>query len=819
MSLIAALESQGYSREKLKKRFEDDGLRTSQSPKDLKLVMLMERHSSRVRDALAENARDARTFAAIDRAYDISQEQISQTIMQGLIDKDYATEEVQSAIKTWKLHALVVDVFDDKGVPVLARDGSRQKALNLPVFFNIFVPITVAYTKARWAKLWKDRDTVPLYKVDPAANSLESHLVGKIITAELAKESDQMGHRETERDVILPTLLYSYAWTFTASDYEIDYSYSKDGSAEPVKYVVREGIKFIIPHSSKVIFDRSAPMTSINTDTGVRWCGYWSVVPFSTIDNDKFWNTEKIAMSGNSNSQWMRPENWKLYTEFYPCTLKFPDSITNAADFNIREDCWYTRTEHQEAAVQLVTLFDKIVPKECGLYDCDVAVWHRFVYAGDGTVIDCVPISYTPAAVDTYDFDPNRRRNTSLTQEIVPFQDMIQNLLTQSMLSVKQNLSTVVFYDSSMIDAKWLDVIRNLGEKRFRSTVYIPYNKKRYEDARTAPEKIFQNSDQPKHNVSELFTAISTVLTILERVLGYSPQEVGAAASHEQSATETAITDANTNNRIALTSSFMDAGRNARARMVYESWFEYGTKAIDIELTGLTPPQLDALEKLGFKVDPIASTKSIKLTGKRSLAHLYSIARDRSANERANDAKTAQAMMQVLGAAAGNPALLQAMGPDTFVKRMGEVWDYADIPSDWRLDLDHAQPQPPAADQLKQAFEQNNAQMQGDIKTHVIAPIAQAMQKIGQGQQQLTTEVGHHEEILRDLLMKVNGIMQIAAHANVPLPPMAHPGIPQVQPDIRPLPPGINPQIPISIPGGLPDPMPVALPMPGTERP
>lgn len=727
MGFISALKAKGYDPEKLKKLFESDDLETSSDPKKVKAKELMERHRALVRDGIDESYRNAHFYWAIDKSFDAGQQQITPTVMRTLMGKKATDPGVIDTIKQWGLERIIVDGKEDAS-------GAKAKVLDLPVFFDVLVPLVTSYLKARQAKLWSMRNTVPLYKYSPASPTTTNHSVCEVITNEIARDAENMGYRSLERDVILHTLMYGFAWSFPREDYFIQKSlWSETEKGTPEEFVSRQGIRWDLIHPTKVFWDRTCPANSINTDTGVSWMGYWSVIPYRNIDNDQFWNKDKIVVSNRSNSSWARPDGWRVYNELYPCALKFPSAWGAEGNDNQRDDKWYTR-QLADNALQLVTLFEKLKPKDHGLYDCEIEVWHRFMYAGDGTLIGCVPFAFTPGTVNLYDSDPNRSRNTSLALELVPFQDHIGNLLSQYLLSVRQNLINCCFFNAEQVNPDSIMLLKQLSAEKLATTNFIPFKKHQLSQMGTNVDQAFHVPNFPRHDVSGLVQAINTFISAMERMLGFSPQEVGAAASHEQSATEVAVIDGGTSARLDLTSSYCDDGYMARQRIAYEAWYEYGTKQIDQEMGGLTEVQIDALKKVGFKVEIVPNSKLVTITGKRNLADVDSFIQYRSPKDRFNDGKVAIAMIQALQMIMGNPELVQTYGVNFLMQRFNQILEYSGVPGDWRFNMDTAQSNSGGITaQMQQMLQQNNAQISQELQKGIIDPIGQKLQSLEQG--------------------------------------------------------------------------------------
>jgi len=758
MSLLKALAGMGYDPEKLKKIFEDPTLESTpdtdeseEGSKKLKTKRMIDSQRQFVRDALDANFRDAQYFYAIDRAYDIAQEQCSPTLARCLFgSKDGlpASSEVLSAVKNWNMEKLI----EEREI-----NGKKQQVLNLPIFFNIFFSLVASYTKVRWSKLWTDRDVVPLYRYEAAAPTITNNAVCKVITQEIAVQAEAMDYRGIERAILLPMLLYGYAWAFPRCDWFRSYSYW--GTGKDDRYLVREGIQWEIVHPTKTLIDRAYPMTSINSDTGMSRMGYWSIVPYSELHgNDKYWNQGKISMqSPNTDLSWSNLAGWRTYQEIYPCTMKFQPATGCCGDrINQREDRWYGDQNMQEG-VQIVSLFAKIVPKDCGLYDCPDPIWHRFIYAGDGTVISCVPYPYTPGTVDVYDYDPNRARNSSLSMELLPFQDQIGNMFTQHILSVKSNLTNVIFADEDLLPPSALEMMRNMGKDRYVATNFIPYKGSLLERQGTSVEKAIFPASFPKHNVFETIGAINLMISIMERTLGFSSQEVGSAASHQQSAAEVTIIDSGTGTRTQLTGSFADSGWMARMQAAYDGWMEFSERDINTELTGMSQSQIEALKEVGFSVEKVANTSTVRIKGPKEKAEIFTFAQFRSPKDRSPDAKVAVVMMQAIQAVMSNPTLVQQFGPDVLLKRFNEILDYIGVPGDWRFTSEDAKPQPSSEENIAAQIAENNKVVSEDIN----ATIVPKLQQLDQGQQALAQQGAASAEQSQQLAQAIQVIQAL----------------------------------------------------------
>src|SRR5690606_5801128 len=79
----------------------------------------------------------------------------------------------------------------------------------------------------------------------------------------------------------------------------------------------------------------------------------------------------------------------------------------------------------------------------------------------------------------------------------------------------------------------------------------------------------------PQGDAVAVVNAINTMLGIVERVIGFTAQEVGTTGSHIQTAEEIRVMTDFANNRIALTDAFIDSSVSAQKTQVYGGVMNY----------------------------------------------------------------------------------------------------------------------------------------------------------------------------------------------------------------------------------------------------
>lgn len=822
---LRALEKHGYDPKKLEEKFtltREERMKTEDGEK---INAIIDLHTQRISVAVLRNLNDARHWYAIDTAYDINNRQISPTLMWGMMDGSKKPEEILSCFKEWGLTSMLTPFLDNAGAWPNGLDGKpRSTKLDLPIFFNVFIPVVAAYHKIRWAKLWNDRDVDPLYKYSPARLTNDAMLKCEMVTNRIQRMSQDMGYASVERDSIFKMLLYGAAINFPREPYysvkQKFYIENDEGVEELQDKVIQEGVRFHLPHISRTFWDLSAPLHTLNSDTGIAFFGHWQMERLQEIMANKYyWNIDKLTWGEN---QWPTSPAWKIYQELYPCMANFPtfNYTAGTGDQDREKKAFIYHRTTPDAGVNITVMFDKIIPADSGLYDYPYPVWHRFIYGAQGTVLHCQPFGYTPGCAYLYDYDADRARGSSLGLELIPFQDHMGNLLTQYLLSVKQNLSKVVFWNSDSLDQKDIDKIVNMGEQMYRVVNFIPFSEKDFVNRiQTQIQNAFHPVDFPRQNTQEILSAINTFISVMERMLGYSSQEVGAAATHEQSAHETEIISQSTSNRMQFTGGFVDDGMFARQKLLYDAFMSYGDDEILAEVTDMDEVKQQTLKDWGFEVElPHNGSNRRGVKGSKKSLDIDSFASNREGVNRSVDTKIAMAMLQVFPLMFQNPIALQAIGIKNLLNKFNDILNYLGVPGDWRFDPANAQTPDQAMAQTVQIVQgiigkevpPMVEKMVTDAATHVGqqvtqqvgAPLVQKMQQtdsalaqLAQGLHQTSAAVGANAQStdakLQQLVALIHSLSNLS-NPNLPAvpPPTAH--IPVHPPqDIPPIPPPV----------------------------
>jgi len=367
----------------------------------------------------------------------------------------------------------------------------------------------------------------------------------------------------------------------------------------------------------------------------------------------------------------------------------------------------YYGTDYNDQGVLITEYWERLIPKENGLGDYDCPVWFRFMVAGDGcTILYAAPVPYDPVIYYGYDADESRTKNASLSLEILPFQDHFSNMLTQIILTCKQNLANLTFIDEDQLMTgdpnqrhgarDTIDQLRNLGEKFYRFLNIFGYSSKKalklQVGNRGIPD-VVQSFNFPRGNVAEMSNVLRTILEILERVLVMSSQEIAQAASHELRVDEVRNIEQSTSSRLQFTATPVDIARDAWKRQLYIGLMQYGDEDFWVHLPSdvpLTRQQLNDLGFLAHKKEELIVPKDQWRLYKVNKKHLsampiWSLISTRDGNDRQDNAKAAQAMALILQQSLSVPMLMQSIGPDQALEWLNRICRLAGIEKDFKF--------------------------------------------------------------------------------------------------------------------------------------
>jgi hypothetical protein len=266
---------------------------------------------------------------------------------------------------------------------------------------------------------------------------------------------------------------------------------------------------------------------------------------------------------------------------------------------------------------------------------------------------------------------------------------------------------------------------------------------------------------QPQ-STQEVLNAVTALLSMVERALGFSPQEIGASASHQQSATEVITISNNTSQRLQLTGSYIDEAMAARAKMLYEAMLAYDSDEVLAEVADLTEDGAKILKEMGFELEE-DGTHSVGVRGPKSALILEGIGMFKDPSGRINEPKVAELMTTFFDRMLSNQAIVQTVGVKFLFDRFNDITQWFQLPVDFRLPSNFKDPN--AAENQQQAQEAQAQQQQAAMQAmqQIAAEVSQqvvgqALQQAGQQiQEAVAVPLAEKQAQLEQALM---GIMQ-----------------------------------------------------------
>jgi hypothetical protein len=700
---------------------------------------LINRIRGRIQEGTDRNFKDYTVYHALDKAWNTPLQQISPTLMEEFLGANPEESQVVQKLNEWGLKDLLVPAMDDKGTP------TDKKTLNIPIFFRVMVPLVQAYVKIRWAKIMNDRRLLPFFKFAPIKSTTELQTRCDAITDRVQVMTDQYGYYDVLKQGVLKMLLYGKAFQFVREEWHCEETWKSadaldviensavtdteeeeqqpdEGENEEgenpttipakktkkpinlgdnIKVTSKEGLRYFHPHPTRVYYDIAHGPHTLNSDSGCEFVGHWRVQRYRDISqNPTFWNRDKISFGRTSI---IATNSIFFQTVYGGCALNIPtwqpakdgsNPSTSAGDQDREKalsDQFYTAS-HLDQGVVTTEHFEKLIPIDNGLGDYDCPVWMRFVVAGDGaTILYACPLPYTPTTYYGYDADESRLLNASLALEVLPFQDQFSNVLTQILLTCRQNLANFAMVDKDVLEQEQIKKIENLGERLLRRINIFSFSGKKVTRGGSRMVDILHNFNLPKGNVAELISVLKTILDVLERVLVMSSHEVAQAASHEQTREEVKNIAQSTSTRLLFTATPVDIARDSWKRQLYYGLMAYGDPHFYVQIPSETPLTKEQLKKMGFTYSehhnylPTDRYKTVKVSKKDTAIDIWFLTATRDGEDRVNDQQTAVAMAQFAQQLLTNPMTAQAVGADQFIDIANRIAQLAGLPRDFKI--------------------------------------------------------------------------------------------------------------------------------------
>lgn len=673
-------------------------LNLPEDPSDFDLrEFFEERIQLRLEEAWERTFDSYRLYAAVDIAMDSSPiNQYNWPLMmlaQGHINLEQCHSEISNLSSE-----LATRLFESD-----AKTGKPFK-VNIPKFSEISYNLVHSLVTRRVAAVGTPIATrFPFLRFDSRSTSLVGKLKAELMTQRAEIMSDQFGYRHDIIQSVRDASCYSHQVEFCRSSWDVQKQTlkmrkPKDGATgageedtdfEDREVIVKEGIDFVSPHPTRVFYDVSYPLTKLNSDSGPAYIGYWDVIRFSDVRmNDQYYNRESVEMDP---AAWEFLTNNKAYFQiYYPDTIIFPSNnrLGNLQSMgnDRKATMGFYAAGDDDISVTITQYFEKINPKKIGLADYDGDVWIRFVVGGNRTVIFAEVMPSSPACVYSYNENDSRLYSPSFAHQVMPFQDQISNLLSQLLEIQLQGLTKIFELNKDGMDAADISTFEDsIKTKRYDAakTIILKYSRQSMLDMGIDPktvERVRAVEISTSEKTTEIFKSIVQLLAFAERLLFFSPQELGQVAPREITATEANIVNNTTLGIRDFHTLGIEEGLAAKKRIICDATIALGSDEIQLPVLNRFPRSV--VEKLGAKIvetDGDPDTTETARTGRFTLRmssvdllHDYAFT-SRDGLDRPQSSAVAANLIQLLQVVSQSPQLQGVVSNEKAIELLNEI--------------------------------------------------------------------------------------------------------------------------------------------------
>lgn len=675
---------------------------------------------SRIIDGIGNNLRTSRPNQAVDLAWDAPPVQ-RETIPLLLWAQGKIKIEGEGGLFN-TLTKACGDATAKRLVEKSPTDATIK--VNIPRITEITVDLGRSYVTRRhsamnalWSNLW------PLLKYDPRGTDDVAQLRADVLTQRVDIISDAYNYRHFFSQCRRQMLLYGYSVAFPRSawDRKVAWRFKRTNTGEDGEdtesFITREGVDFVNPHPSRIIYDLSAPLANLNTDTGPQYVGYWDVVRYGTLlePGAPYFNLNHVFVSDG----WI--ELATQFGEFFfyyfdPKVISWP---TAGADPTLDNDRKYKvgryTSESTDQGILLTQMFEKINPKTEGIGEYDADVWIRLTVAGDCTVIGAEFMPSIPGAYGAINWNDDRFSNQSMMMSLLAYQDQASNIVSHMLMQLRSSLVQLWLIDKDSLEPEIRTAIERNASNRdwWVDPKMLIYSATKLKDLGILDPRMAFQIIQPQVQgaLEGGFKALGQLLNLADRLLILSPNELGQPNPREVSARE--VTDIATS--VQSMYSFINEGPReqmaAVKELIYESLLCCASQNFRVPIEKRYSKAV--IQKAGMAIpddvqlnptDDILPVKTPIMGNLRDLNYDYYFD-SRDGAERVLNTQGAQVVMQLLQSMLGIPPLAQKMGikniydaANIVIRMSGAPWNFQfELPAGADETMPQENPDPNAA--------------------------------------------------------------------------------------------------------------------------
>lgn len=661
----------------------------------------------------------------------------------------------------------------------------KAVSLDLPKFFECNINLIRSFITRRVAAQSNIFSALyPFYKYEARTTGLPGKCRADVLSQRIEMMTDDYGYREHDEQCYRDAFLYAHTvdfiecgwdvqkqWVIKDTDAGLSSSKPPEDNSDVTTQIVKEGVPFMNPHPSRVFWDNNYPLSSLNTDTGVEFVGYWDVCRFRDImNNTSYFNTQAIGWTTRFWGITGTYFNYKSYFDNFTSQINPPscpqgthldpaganDRQTNVGTYNV---------DLEDTALLKTTYFEKLVPKEYGMGSYPFPVWVRFIVASDATVIYAEFLPSTPGAYLGINENDSKQVNISVAHELMPYQDQLTNLFTQMLMIANAEGFKAIGINIDVLEKTEIEYIRKrmTGENWGVEPLVYEFSLKKMEELKLSPDKIITVTEtKAAQSLTAIFECMAKLIQMAEKLMAMSPAEQGQPNPREVSATEVSQIASTTSAIYSFISTAINRFRAAKKRILYESLIACGQGEIKCPVMDRYTKQtikdagfkiVDA-ENEGFSNDMGVDGRTV-IGSTRKLVHDY-VFTSRDGTERPVNTQAANTLVQMLGVFMQNPVLAQAMGKEKIFEIANEIMRMGGSGTDLNLELKPGEDNSMGADPVKQMQQELQQTQQG---VQQLAQSVQADTTDIQKQKQINDSNDQHFQVLAKIAQEVQALV------------------------------------------------------------
>lgn len=669
---------------------------------------------------------------------------------------------------------------------IFERDAKGNvQAVNTPKLIPIAHNLVHSLTTRRVAALATEvYQQFPVLGYNADSNNQTDRLAADVMTQIAEDMAGAYGYRHDYEESIRQASLYTTSIKFKSKHWHVEKQTlpvweapnGATNAGRPAKprferQIVKEGVEFVIPHPSRVYYDISKPLSKLNNDLGPRWIGHWDVVPIGTIRNDPaYFNKDAIVMDAQ---MWnLFSLNPAYFSQYYPNQLAIPSCLGgNAATLSLSNDrvaqigTWAQLAD--EIGTVLTQHYKRIVPKDIGLGTYEDPVWIRFVMAANTTVVYAEIVGSAPASVNSYNASDGLLESPSFGMQAIQWQQMLTNDLNRLVTAQYQGMVEIWSLNKDGMSKG--DVDRIVNQLKNPDFTHIANAVMVYSQEKLAQRGAMEPKGSDRLNkivvdtsakITEIFNSMVQTLALAERLMFFSPQELGQVSPRTVTATEMkAVRDTTLGIRdfhLIGVKQQMDADK----RIIHSSYLAFGSDEIIVPIAERYDPKV--IEKAGFEIvdDGTGAPPDglYTIRGKKGLLYLYNYAyTTRNTDDTPPDAARAQGIAQVYEIITKDPVLSENMTLEQRMELANSLFTIL-APDVFKIRV-------PAGVDPKKTTAGTMQQMQDQMK-QMLPQIGQALQQLAQKQAQQDQQIAGldaGQKALAGALNSISGTIESVA--------------------------------------------------------